>query len=137
MVNRRLPGWARPLAALALCLAIGTTAAAQSGSGTLAGTVVDDQGATLPGATVVATEVATGATRTSMTGVDGAFSFASLPPGRYRFQITLSGFSPLNLTDVNLAPTEIRDLGRQTLRLGQLTEVVSVRRPMLRCKILP
>ncbi len=126
MVNRRLPGWARPLAALALCLAIGTTAAAQSGSGTLAGTVVDDQGATLPGATVVATEVATGATRTSVTGVDGAFSFASLPPGRYRFQITLSGFSPLNLTDVNLAPTEIRDLGRQTLRLGQLTEVVSV-----------
>lgn len=126
MVNRHLHGWARPLAIVALCLAVGTSAAAQSGSGTLVGTVADEQGATMPGATVVATEVATGAARTVVTGVDGVFSFASLPPGRYRFQISLSGFSPLKLTDVNLAPTEIRDLGRQTLRVGQMNEVVSV-----------
>jgi hypothetical protein len=126
MRHRHWHGWARPLAVLAFCLAAGIGVAAQSGSGTLVGTVADEQGATMPGATVVATEIATGASRTVVTGADGIFSFASLPPGRYRFQITLSGFAPLNLTDVNLAPTEVRDLGRQVLRIGQLNEVVTV-----------
>ena len=39
MRHRHWHGWARPLAVLAFCLAAGIGVAAQSGSGTLVGTV--------------------------------------------------------------------------------------------------
>lgn len=122
----RLRVCATPIAMLAWCLVFGVGAAAQIGTGTLTGTVVDEQDASLPGAVVTATEQATGAVRTVPTDTDGVFRLAGLPPGRYSLQITLDGFAPVNLTEIPLAPTEVRDVGPLRLRIGQLTESVTV-----------
>lgn len=126
IMHWRCRPWARLFTLVVWCLAIGIEAGAQVGTGTLTGTVVDDQGGSLPGAIVTATEEATGAVRTVPTNSEGIFRLPSLPPGRYSVQVTLSGFAPTNLTDVNLAPTEVRDLGSLRMGIGQLTETVSV-----------
>ena len=102
------------------------TLGAQAGNGTLTGTVVDAQGAALPGAVVAVTEEATGAVRTIPSNHEGVFRLAALPPGRYRVEVTMDGFSPLNLTDVSLAPAETKNLGNVPMKLGQLAESVTV-----------
>src|SRR3954468_12473218 len=114
-----------PLVILAFMLA-NTTIGAQAGNGTLTGTVLDGQGAALPGAVVSVTEEATGAVRTLPTDHEGVFRLAALPPGRYRLEVTMDGFSPLKLTDVSLAPAETKNLGNVPMKLGQLTESVTV-----------
>jgi hypothetical protein len=63
--------------------------AAQAGTGTFSGTVVDDQGAAIPGANVTATELATGATRATASNAEGVFRLAGLPAGRYTVDVTL------------------------------------------------
>ena len=108
-----------------ICLAGAATAAAQAGTGTLTGRVLDGQGAAVPGALVTVTEVATGAVRTATSDGDGAFRFPALPAGRYTVDVTLSGFAPLKMTDVPLAPAEVRSLEAQ-LKVGQLAETVTV-----------
>ena len=54
------------------------------------------------------------------------FRLPALPPGRYTVEITLDGFSPLKVTDVPLAPAEVKNLGKIQLKIGQLTESVTV-----------
>ena len=72
----------------AVC-ALATPALAQTGS--MAGTVVDDTGAVLPGATVVLD----GPSESTMgaTGDAGAYRFENLSPGTYRLAVFLPGFS--------------------------------------------
>jgi hypothetical protein len=111
---------------LLFCVATPRHAAAQAGTGTLTGTIIDGQGASVPGALVEATEQATGAARTATSDTDGAFRLAGLPPGRYTVDVTLSGFAPVKMTDVPLAPAEIRSLEKVQLKVGQLTETVTV-----------
>jgi hypothetical protein len=123
---KQFPSRVLTIVVLAWCLAAGVSTAAQTGTGTLAGRVVDDQGAALPGALVTVTEEATGAVRTTPTNREGVFRVPALPPGRYRVQASLDGFVPVNLTAVPLAPAEVRDLGRLSLKIGQLTETVTV-----------
>ena len=118
--------WAIPLAILLWCLAAPVHAGAQAGTGTLSGAVVDDQGASLPGSLVTVTEQATGAVRTTPTDRDGLFRITGLPPGRYTIQITLEGFSPLKMTDIPLAPVEVRNLDKLQMKVGQRTESVIV-----------
>ena len=68
--------WAIPIALLVFCLAASSDAAAQSGYGTLTGTIVDDQLGAVPGALVTITEQATDAVRTATSDKDGAFRLA-------------------------------------------------------------
>ena len=104
----------------------GATLLAQVGNGTLTGTIVDGQGGALPGATITVTEQATSASRTITTDKDSVFRVSALPPGRYSLEIAMQGFSPLTVTDVPLAPAEVRSLDKIELKLGQLTESVVV-----------
>src|SRR5262245_54475516 len=78
---------------LAAVLLSASVAAAQiGGSGSIQGTVLDASGAALPGATVTATNVATGiATVRQATGA-GVYSVSPLPPGEYRVTVALEGF---------------------------------------------
>src|SRR5437773_11378616 len=104
MRQRYSRGWAIPILILCLTLTAGANLWAQVGSGTLTGTIIDAQGGALPGATVTVTEPATNAARTITTDRDGVFRISALLPGRYNVQITMSGFSPLKVTEVSLAP---------------------------------
>ena len=65
---------------------------AQVENGQLAGTVTDQSGAVVPGATVTAKNLGTGATRTTTTAGNGTYSIPSLPPSRYELTVEKSGF---------------------------------------------
>src|SRR5512135_16427 len=85
------------VAALLLCVAPAGPALAQSATGTISGTVSDTGGAPLPGATVTAKNVKTGAVRNATTNVSGAFLFPLVPVGLYEVSATLKGFTPSNV----------------------------------------
>ena len=72
MRNLRLAGWL-----CALVLVVSQSAFAQQTTGTILGRVTDDQGAAIPGATVTATNPATGFTRTAVTDAEGVVSPAT------------------------------------------------------------
>ena len=62
-------------------------------TGKLTGTVVDEKGQAVPGATVtVSSPALIGGPRTATTEVNGTFSFPALDPGVYTVKIELSGF---------------------------------------------
>ena len=110
MVTGRRRTQAGAAVLLILSLLAPSHALAQAGSGTLTGRIVDVQGASIPGALLTATEAATGAVRTITSDAEGAFRLSGLPTGRYTVEVTLSGFAPLKVTDVPLAPAEVRSL---------------------------
>lgn len=90
-------------AGLVIVLSFGASpAAAQSATGTLAGTVVDKSGGPLPGATVTVRNIGTSATRNGVSGPDGSFRFPALPPGSYEVSSTLSGFRAAKLASVKV-----------------------------------
>jgi Carboxypeptidase regulatory-like domain/TonB-dependent Receptor Plug Domain len=118
--------WARPVVLLLVCLTSAATAFAQGATGTLTGTVIDSTGAAVPGATVNATEANTGTVRSGVSNEHGVFRMAALNPGRYSLSIELASFRPLTVADINLLSSETRDLGKLTLEVGAVSEMVSV-----------
>ena len=81
----------RSLAILLLLLtAVG--AQAQSLTGTVMGTITDEQGGALPGATVTLSGK-TGS-RTSVTDAKGLYRFAGVDTGTYAVTVELTGFRP-------------------------------------------
>jgi hypothetical protein len=66
---------------------------AQTSQAEIRGTVADQSGAALPGVTVTATHIDTGALRTTVTTETGVFLMPAMPLGLYRVQAELAGFS--------------------------------------------
>ena len=87
------------LAAWALLLAVSSPAVAQGGgassTGSISGQVVDSNGNALPGVSVTATSPAQIGTLTATTNEEGIYRFPSVPPGQYKVEFALSGFSKL------------------------------------------
>ena len=65
---------------------------AQSSGGTISGVVSDGGGGPIPGASVMARNVGTNASRTVVSTGTGAFTFAALPVGGYEVTAALAGF---------------------------------------------
>lgn len=89
--------------AIALSLMVSGSAFAQSAqTGNVFGTVVDNQGAAIPGVTVTLSGV--GAPRVFVTDSEGKYRFLNLSPGRYSVQADLAGFGNVvrNNVDVNV-----------------------------------
>ncbi len=84
-------------------------ASAQSTFATLTGIITDGSNLVVPGATVTATHLATGATRTATTDGAGAFQLPNLDAGRYRITVQISGFQD------SIRETEL--LARETVRV--------------------
>src|SRR5262245_37122717 len=82
------------IVALLAVISPSLSSAQVGGSGTIQGTVLDNSGGAVPGATVTATNVDTGIETIRQTTQAGVYSLAPLPPGRYRVTITLDGFQP-------------------------------------------
>src|SRR5262247_3000672 len=55
--------------------------------GSISGTAVDQQGAVVTGATVKATETATGVMHTTTTDSSGSFRFNLIPAGQYKVEV--------------------------------------------------
>lgn len=65
---------------------------AQTEMGRIVGTVNDQSGGLLPGATVKIRNLATQATRVAVTDSRGSFSFSTLPPAAYEVTVEMAGF---------------------------------------------
>jgi hypothetical protein len=81
-------------ALLALAATLPARAQSQSTTGSIEGTVVDTSGGVLPGVTVTATNVDTGAERAVVTNADGLYRLVLLPLGQYRVVAELPGCAP-------------------------------------------
>ena len=80
---------------LGLLLAACTPPAfAQGGRAEIAGIVLDQGKAVLPGVTVTATSEGTGQNRQAVTGSEGKFVIPTLLPGTYTIKAELQGFQP-------------------------------------------
>jgi outer membrane receptor protein involved in Fe transport len=111
--------------ALALIFSFGGTATAQDVTGSIRGTVVDAQGAVVPGATVSAKSQTTGTDRSTTTDDSGNFAISKLTPGKYTLTVEKAGFKKKQVTDFNLALGE-NSLGNLSLEAGQVSETVTV-----------
>ncbi len=85
-----------------LIAASAAPAAAQGGTGTIEGVAKDSQGGVLPGVTVTLRNQATGVARTTVTEADGKFRFPALNPGRFTITAELSGFTTVEVTDIEM-----------------------------------
>lgn len=81
---------------------VAASAAAQAAGGVITGTLLDEQGAALPGVTLTLKNSETGAVRTSVSEADGRYRFAGLPPGRYELRAELQGFAAVEIKDIVL-----------------------------------
>lgn len=102
---------------LVVCLLLPITVFAQSSTGSISGTVVDDSGSALPGVTITATNSATASSRTVVTNGSGHYQVGLLPPAIYEVAASLDGFQPLRRggVKVNVGTDVTLDL---TLRVG-------------------
>ena len=83
---------------VAISFLSGSFVLAQVESGQIAGTVADQSGAVIPGATVTVKNNATGAERTAETNAAGGYSVSGLEPATYQVQVTSNAFKPFNVT---------------------------------------
>lgn len=98
---------------------------AQISNGSIVGTITDASGATVPGATVTLTNLATSDHRTAQTNAEGQFGFVNLVPGRYRVEVERTGFKRLTQDNIELTvqATVRLDGVMQVGELGQAVEV--------------
>lgn len=115
MSRNQSPKWHRTLSfvlALFLLLQVSSLVVAQSTEkAALRGTVGGPSGAPVANATVTATNVENGQTRTATTGANGDFSFEDLAPGQYRLKFEAAGFTTLEISSrtLNRADTAVVD----------------------------
>jgi hypothetical protein len=76
----------------AFLLALAPPLHAQQGTAEIGGKITDEQGAVLPGVTVVITNEATGVFREVTTSGDGNYFVPQLVPGTYKINVKLAGF---------------------------------------------
>jgi len=67
-------------------------------SGDITGTITDQSGAIVPGASVTAENTATGLHQTATTSSGGTFRIPLLPPGVYKLTVTAGGFQTVETT---------------------------------------
>ena len=85
---------------LAALLAVAAATAQVGGSGTIQGTVTDPSGAVVAGASVTATNVATGVQTARETTEAGVFALPLLPAGEYTVTVKATGFQTLTQAHV-------------------------------------
>ncbi len=99
--------------------------AAQVVNATLTGTVTDPSGASVPKASVTATEKSTGIARSTVTNTAGDYNIPYLDPGTYRLDIVAPGFKKYTRDNLTL---EVSTIGRADAALspGEMTETVTI-----------
>jgi hypothetical protein len=108
-----------------LCLGVASVGSAQIATGNIYGTVSDQQGAVLPGATVSIVAKSIGGTpRTAVTDAGGQFRFLNLDNSTYTVTVDLPGFTK-QARDV-IVNTGVNASIAFTLPVGGLAETVLV-----------
>jgi hypothetical protein len=92
----------RLLATALLAVLVAVPVFAQGTTGTLTGTVTDEQGGALPGANITVQNTSTGFSRSTTADSTGAFNVPGLPVGTYEIKTELSGFAPRTLKGISV-----------------------------------
>jgi hypothetical protein len=116
------------LVAVLLAILLGSFAADGSAqgvqTGSIRGTVTDQQNLPVPGVTVTIQSPALQGVRSATTSGDGSYSFLRLPPGRYEMTFEITSFSPVKRsTEVLLGLSAEQNV---TLTAAGRTEEVQV-----------
>ena len=101
--NGMKPRNMRLLALIAITLATCIGIFAQAISGDLGGTIFDASGASIPNATIVAKNDATGIETTTKSTAAGEYHIANLQPGTYTITVTATGFTKAQIKGVGVA----------------------------------
>jgi hypothetical protein len=112
-------------AAMLVFLALTPLVYGQSSNATISGNVTDTSGGVLPGATITATNTATGIVTSAKSNSAGVYSFLSLQPGVYKISTELKGFQTQTFKDYQLGNAAQVRLNF-SLQIGQLSETVEV-----------
>ncbi len=97
---------------------------AQAPTGQVGGTVFDESGAIIPGATIVLVNKGTGASRTETSSTQGVYSIPSLNSGDYELRATAQGFRTI-IQEVTVQTGSITTVDVH-MQVGQSKEVVTV-----------
>src|SRR5262249_11017631 len=124
--QRSQAGWiARCIAAVIIIIVCARSATPQgSGSPSLTGQVMDEQGGLIVGARATLTD-ATGRTSLGATDQDGNFLFADLRPGNYAIEVTADHFRTYRDPRIQVTPGQVINL-KVTLRLAGVEESITV-----------
>ncbi len=108
---------------IVLCSAL--AAFAQNTAATLTGAVTDPQGAVVPNASVVVTDVRSGVIKTITTNAEGQYFVAGLQPGEFTVSAEASGFKKLTKQGVKLeiGQNAVIDLALAISGTDQVVEV--------------
>src|SRR5207247_8504535 len=93
--------------------------------GSVVGTVTDQTGGVVPGATVTITNVQTGQTREGMTDDTGYYSILNVLEGTYDLSVKMTGFRAYQEKGIVASINTVRRVNI-TLQVGQVSETVSV-----------
>ncbi|MGE0453510.1 MAG: TonB-dependent receptor [Vicinamibacteria bacterium] len=106
------------VAFLCLCLPVAAHA------GDVTGSVVDESGAVLPGASV--TLSGPGGSRTAATRSDGKYSFSGLGAGTYKVTASLSGFGSATRDGIAVGASGVVEVPAVQLKIATLGETIVV-----------
>src|SRR5216683_3330828 len=108
-----------------ICLAGNAWGQVQITTGSIQGTVVDENGGALVDASVEARNLDTNLLRTVTADSDGRFEFLSLPPGRYTITISKTGFATIAQTGATLTVGQVLSLP-VTMKVSATQEKIEV-----------
>ncbi len=94
--------WLAMFLALAVLIPLPRIAHAQVEQGTITGSVFDEGGGVVPGATVKVTRASTGTVRETVTNAAGQYTVPYLASGTYEVTAALPGFRSARVTDVSI-----------------------------------
>jgi outer membrane receptor for ferrienterochelin and colicin len=108
-----------------LVFAAGALAQTQITSGTIQGTVLDANGAAVPGANVELRNTETNFVRSAGTDEEGRFVALQLPPGRYTVTVSKQGFATLVVEKADLTVGQAMNLPL-SMKVSSVQETVTI-----------
>ena len=127
-LQKRATAFLKMVAGLTLAVLSGGIAASAQGiiTGSITGDVVDQTGASIPGASVTATSESTGATLKALANGQGNFIISDVPLGSYAVIVSATGFGPSRFNHVVVVAGAATSVGKVAMNLGSTAQTVQV-----------
>jgi hypothetical protein len=103
-----------------------SSAAGQTVTGVITGSVADSTGQSVPAASVTVVSETTGDSRRTQTEATGGFVFTAVTPGRYTITVEAPGFKRLEKKNLTMTASERLAAGVFTMEIGTVNESVTV-----------